>query len=80
MPSVPKGDTVKKRVSSAISLSQDGLFGKACQVLVSPGVVGVVPNNAKTWSLLVSKHPECVLVLLFPPCHLWILVSHLILI
>ena len=43
-------------MSSAISLSQDGLFGKACQVLVSPGVA---PNNAETWSLLVSKHPEC---------------------
>ena len=55
-PSVPKGDTVKKRVSSVISLSQDGLFGKACQVLVSPGVA---PNNAETWSLLVSKHLEC---------------------
>ena len=54
--SLPKGDTVKKRVSSAISLAQDGLFGKACQVLVSPGVAP--PNNDETWRLLVDKHPE----------------------
>ena len=54
--SLPKGDTVKKRVGSAISLAQDGLFGKACQVLVSPGVAP--PNNYKTWRVLVDKHPE----------------------
>ena len=53
---VPLDDTVKKRVNSAISLAQDGLFGKACQVLVSPGLA---PNNAETWKLLVAKHPEC---------------------
>ena len=53
---VPLDDTVKKRVNSAISLAQDGLYGKACQVLVSPGLA---PNNAETWKLLVAKHPEC---------------------
>ena len=47
---VPLDDTVKKRVSSAASLAQDGLFAKACQVLVSPGLA---PNNAETWNLLV---------------------------
>ena len=53
---VPLDDTVKKRVNSAISLVQDGLFGKACQVLVSPGLA---LNNAETWKHLVAKHPEC---------------------
>eukprot|EP00731_Ephydatia_muelleri_P033215 Em0026g35a len=53
---VPSDETVKKRVNSAISLAQDGLFGKACQVLVSPGLA---PNNDETWKLLVAKHPEC---------------------
>ena len=53
---VPLDDTVKKRVNSAISLAQDGLYGKACQVLVS---LGLAPNNAETWKLLVAKHPEC---------------------
>ena len=47
--------TVKKRVNSAIFLAQDDLFGKACQVLVSPGLA---PNNGETWKLLVAKHPE----------------------
>ena len=53
---VPLDDTVKKRVNSAISLAQDGLFGKACQVLVSPGLA---PNNGETWELLVARHPKC---------------------
>ena len=53
---VPSDDTVKKRVNSAISLAQDGLFGTACQVLVSPGLA---PNNDETWKLLVAKHTEC---------------------
>ena len=53
---VPLDDTVKTRVNSAISLAQDGLFGKACQVLVSPGLA---PNNDETCQLLVTKHPEC---------------------
>ena len=34
---VPLDDTVKKRVNSAIYLAKDGLFGKACQVLVHLG-------------------------------------------
>eukprot|EP00731_Ephydatia_muelleri_P015211 Em0008g931a len=42
-------------VTSAISLSKDGLYGKACWLLVSQGVA---PNNESTWNLLVSKHPK----------------------
>ena len=42
-------------MASAISLAQDGLFGKACQVLTSSGVA---PNNDDTWNLLISKHPS----------------------
>ena len=53
---VPSDDIVKKRVNSAISLAQDSLFGKACQVLVSPGLA---PNNDEAWKLLVAKHSEC---------------------
>ena len=40
-------------VTSSISLSKDGLYGKACRLLVSQGVA---PNNESTWNLLVSKH------------------------
>ena len=43
--SLPNGDKSNKVVSSAISIPQDGLFGKACKILVSPGVA---PNNAET--------------------------------
>ena len=46
---VPSG---AKNVSSAIQLAQEGLYGKACQVLVSSGVA---PNNDVTWQLLVSS-------------------------
>lgn len=53
--SLPIGDTDITRVSSAISLTQDGLYGKACQVLASPGVA---PNYAETWRLPVAKHPK----------------------
>ena len=53
---VPFDDTVKKRVNSAIFLAQDGLFGKACEVLVSPGLA---PYNGETWKPLVAKHPMC---------------------
>ncbi|KAL5506266.1 hypothetical protein EMCRGX_G007877 [Ephydatia muelleri] len=42
-------------VTSAISLSKDGLYGKACRLLVSQGVA---PNNESTWNLLISKHPK----------------------
>ena len=47
---------VRKNMTSAISLAQDGLYGKACQTLTSSGVA---PNNPTTWNLLVSKHPSC---------------------
>ena len=36
-------------------MAQDGLFGKACNVLVSQGIA---PNCGETWNLLVSKHPK----------------------
>ena len=42
-------------MSHAVSLAQDGLFGKACNVLVSQGIA---PNCDETWNLLVSKHPK----------------------
>ena len=45
----------KQQVTSAISLAQDGLYSKACQTLVSPGLA---PNNEETWRLLETKHPK----------------------
>ena len=48
-----KDDSTRK-VASAISFAQNGLYGKACQVLTSSGVA---PNNDNTWRLMVSKHP-----------------------
>ena len=42
-------------MSHAVSLAQDGLFGKACNILVSQGIA---PNCDETWNLLVSKHPK----------------------
>ncbi|KAL5484475.1 hypothetical protein EMCRGX_G020985 [Ephydatia muelleri] len=50
-----KKDSGQLQVSHAVSLSQDGLFGKACNVLVS---CGIAPNSDETWNLLVSKHPK----------------------
>ena len=50
-----EGDPGNKKIVSAISLAQDGLYGKACQALTSSGVA---PNNDDTWKLLVSKHPH----------------------
>ena len=47
---------VRKKLTSAICLAQDGLYGKACQTLTSSDVA---PNNPTTWNLLVSKHPSC---------------------
>eukprot|EP00731_Ephydatia_muelleri_P009283 Em0004g1621a len=44
-------DPGRRKVASAISLAQDGLFGKACQVLTSSGVA---PNNDDTWNLLIT--------------------------
>ena len=48
-------DVSLKQVTSAISLAQDGLYSKACQTLVSPGLA---PNNEETWRLLETKHPK----------------------
>ena len=48
-------DDNRLQVSQAVSLAQDGLFGKACNVLVSQGIA---PNCEETWILLVSKHPK----------------------
>ena len=45
---------IKLQVSHAVSLAQDGLFGKPCNVLVSEGIA---PNCDEIWNLLVSKHP-----------------------
>ena len=47
-------DISKKKISSAIGLSREGLLGKACQALVSPGVA---PNTPEVWDLLQQKHP-----------------------
>ena len=51
-----KDSSSKQQVVSAISLAQDGLYGKACQALVS---TSVAPNSEETWKLLLSKHPKC---------------------
>ena len=48
-------DISKKKISSAIGLSREGLLGKACQALVSPGVA---PNTPEVWDLLRQKHPR----------------------
>ena len=40
-----KVDPGKKKINSAISLAQDGLYGKACQTLISSGVA---LNNVDT--------------------------------
>ena len=50
-----QADISKKKISSAIGLSREGLLGKACQALVSPGVV---PNTPEVWDLLWQKHPR----------------------
>lgn len=42
-------------IQSAIRHARNGLYGKACQVLNSPGMA---PNNDSTWQLLKSKHPN----------------------
>ena len=51
-----KVDPVRKKLASAISLAQDGLYGKVCQTLTSSGAT---PNNQTTWNVLVNKHPSC---------------------
>eukprot|EP00731_Ephydatia_muelleri_P002838 Em0001g2838a len=37
------------------SLSHEGMFAKACRILVSSGLA---PNNEDTWKLIREKHPE----------------------
>ena len=39
----------------AVSLSHEGMFAKACRILVSSGLA---PNNEDTWKLIREKHPE----------------------
>eukprot|EP00731_Ephydatia_muelleri_P015149 Em0008g869a len=45
----------KKKISSAIGLGREGLLGKACQALVSPGIA---PNTQEVWNSLQQKHPK----------------------
>eukprot|EP00731_Ephydatia_muelleri_P016404 Em0009g828a len=47
--------SLRPRHDYAISLAQDGLYSKACQVLTSSGIA---PNTPETWKLLESKHPQ----------------------
>ena len=42
-------------IDFAVSLSHEGMFAKACRILVSSGLA---PNNEDTWKLLKDKHPE----------------------
>ena len=51
----PIEDPGRRKVASAISLAQDGFYGKACQILTSSGVA---PNSDDTWKLLITKHPS----------------------
>ena len=53
-PIVLKKTLGEKKLNCAISLAQNGLYGKACQTLMSSGVA---PNN-DTWKLLISKCPH----------------------
>ena len=48
-------DVSKKKISSAIGLGREGLLGKACQALVSPGIA---PNTQEVWNSLQQKHPK----------------------
>ena len=54
MPS--QGQLFKTTGDLSISLAQGGLYGKACQALVSSGVA---PNSEETWKLLFTKHHKC---------------------
>ena len=51
-----QGQLFKTTGDLSISLAQDGIYGKACQALVSSGVA---PNSEETWKLLFTKHPKC---------------------
>ena len=46
----------QKLIESAISLAKAGMFGKACNILLSAGLASI---NVATWQLLLSKHPSC---------------------
>eukprot|EP00731_Ephydatia_muelleri_P012339 Em0006g1233a len=48
-------DVSKKKISLAIGLGREGLLGKACQALVSPGIA---PNTQEVWNSLQQKHPK----------------------
>ena len=42
-------------IDFAVSLSHEGMFAKACRILVSSGLA---PNNEDTWKPLRENHPE----------------------
>ena len=49
-------DSISRNVIDfAVLLSHDGMFVKACGILVSSGLA---PNCDDTWKLLRDKHPE----------------------
>ena len=47
-------DTEQRKMSSALTYAQEGLFSKACHILTSSGIG---PNNNTVFELLKSKHP-----------------------
>ena len=49
------GKSREHTIQAAVSLAQDGLYLKACQLLSSSEVA---PNTPETWELLQAKHPE----------------------
>ena len=49
------GKSHEHMIQAAVSLAQDGLYSKACQLLSSSGVA---PNTPETWQLLQAMHPE----------------------
>ena len=51
-----QGQLFKTTGDLSISLALGGLYGKACQALVSSDVA---PNSEETWKLLFTKHPKC---------------------
>ena len=47
-------DTEQRKMSSALTYAQEGLFSKACHILTSSGIA---PNSNTVFELLKSKHP-----------------------
>ena len=47
--------SLRPRLEYAISLAQDRLYSKECQVVTFSGIA---PNTPDTWKLLESKHPQ----------------------